>query len=238
MANKVLLGVLVAIVGVSVGVGVLIGMQLGGADGSPTAVTDGGETESTPTPIPDDTSEQQTATPRDRQEIPPEEFDAAEIRAETGRLVNERRTDDGLEPLGTDGQTSERLVTMADGHSADMAAAGSVGHNVSGTDSAARYRDAGLYDTCQFQSAEGTFVVNAENNDLEAIGRTVAGRTYSEAGEQRFNEDETDVAEAIVRQWYGTPAFREHLSYENAERLGIGVEITDDGTVYATANVC
>lgn len=242
MSNKVVMGVLGVIVLVSMGVGVLIGMQLGDEGG---ANPIGGAADSgsagTPTPIPTATPGQSSdgsGQSTDRTTVAPRRFDDGEIRAEVGRLVNERRAEEGLDPLRTDGQTAARLERMGTAHSVAMADAGRVSHDVNGTDSEGRYRNAGLYGTCQFESAAGTYIIDASDNRLETLSWTVAGREYEDLGRTKFNGNETAVARDIVRKWYRRAEFKERLSYENAQRLGVGIEITQDGTVYATGNLC
>jgi hypothetical protein len=226
------------------GVGILIGMQLGGPAGPDPAATDADE--GTPTPVPTATSDQQgdsgTPTlPSGRTTVPTRGFDEGEIRSEVVRLVNSRRQADGLSRLVSEGQTAGRIVEMANGHSQTMARERLVRHEIDGESSTDRYRNANLYDTCQFESAAGSYIIRADtssNSALEVLSRTVAGRPYEVDGVTEFNEEETDIARDIVDKWYDNSAYRERLSYENAEYLGVGLDITDGGQVYATGNLC
>ncbi|MFB6165426.1 MAG: CAP domain-containing protein [Haloarculaceae archaeon] len=239
MVNKAALSVLGVIVLVSMGVGALIGMQLGptgggGGDGGPAAGT-------TQTPVPTDGGGSASATtePLAQQDtVPPRRFDTARIAADVKRLVNEHRSQQGLGQFQTDGTTVSRIDRMARKHSVAMADAGAVRFTINGTSSADRYRAADLYDTCRFTSNSGAGTIDATDNRLEVIGSTVAGRQYTENGEVRMNRDDEAVAKAIVSNWYQSPVFRDRLGYEHAKSLGVGIEITDDGTVYVTGNLC
>jgi hypothetical protein len=259
MVNKAALAVLGVIVLVSMGVGVLIGMQLGASGG---IADDGGDDDGAsdgPTPIPTDTAtgtpiptatptataipptEQATTTTENlaaRTTVPSRRFDRRDVEAEVRALINERRRSNGLEELTISGNTVDRLTTMARRHSDEMADAGRLAHTVDGNTSESRYQDAGLYDTCRFTDADGGYVISADDNSLESLGQTVAGRPYQDEGETWFNENETEVARALVDNWFDNPVYRDRLDYENARYVGVGVEITQDGTVYATANVC
>lgn len=248
MANKTALGVLGVIVLVSMGVGILIGLQLGGPSGvGPVGAGpgDGGGETGTATPIPTDRSEtdgdRTTEPPDERTTVAPRRFDGREVEQEVIRLLNERRTGDGFRRLESSGQTATGLTDMARSHSNAMADAGRVSHAVNGTNSVDRYRAAGLYESCQFEATDGNYVIKAdvpESNALEVLAETVAGRPYDRYGESAFNANETEVAAALVEQMYATPAFERRLRYGNAEQIGVGVEITDDGTVYATGDIC
>jgi hypothetical protein len=118
-----------------------------------------------------------------------------------------------------------------------MADAGVVRNYLNGNSSADRYRAFNLFQTCSFPNEEDTFIVDATGNRLEVIGSTVAGRAY-DRDDPKFNENESQVAEALVTEWWDDPTKRERLSWVNAERIGSGVEVTQDGSVYATVNLC
>lgn len=254
MANKTALGVLAVIVLVSMGVGILVGMQLGGSGGTvagpgqgsaqnPGGSGGGGGTATpVPTNVPTPNGTTTTNGSGDEQTtVAARRFSRTEIEREVQRLVNRERRDNDLRRLQTDGNTVDELTRMARGHSHSMADAGRVGHRVNGSSSADRYRANGLYASCQFESTEGNYIVKAdqpEANALEVLGKTVAGRPYEVYGEPEFNSNESEVAEALADQMLNTPAFRNRLLYENADYIGVGVEVTDGGTVYATGDVC
>lgn len=246
MVNKAALSVLGVIVLVSMGVGVLIGMQIGGggagttSESTPTAgpsteqgpAGDGNADPARRTTIPGDDGG--TVPPQDGGEtIPARQFEPGEIRAEMKTLINQRRVNRGLQELNTGGRISDQLDRMAHGHSVEMADEPRVSHNIDGNTSVSRYKAAGLYDSCKFESDPGTYTVDAQYNRLEVIGYTVAGRTY----DGQFHDTEEDVAEAIVSDWFAGTS-RDRLLYENANQLGIGVEVTGGGDVYATGNLC
>jgi hypothetical protein len=246
MVNKAALSVLGVIVLVSMGVGVLIGIQIGGG---------GADTTSASTATPDASTEQggaddgdsddpvrttfpggETGTveqPGGGETIPARQFERREIRTEVKRLVNQRRTNRGLDELITNGRVTDRLDRMAYRHSVEMADEARVSHNIDGNSSQSRYRTAELFGTCQFESNPGTYVIDARSNRLEAVSHTVAGRPHD--GE--FHRNEADVARAIVSEWFSGTS-RNRMLYENAAQLGVGIEVTGSGDVYATGNLC
>lgn len=255
MVNKAALGVLGVIVLVSMGVGVLIGMQLGGpanagpADGNS---TDGGDetttapADSTPTrtPFPESPptasgpgGEEPTITAVDRTTVSYRRFDERTIASLIKEDINERRQQAGLSTFVTSGSTVSQIDKMARSHSIAMADAGVVRNYLDGNSSADRYRAFDLFQTCSFPNEKDTFIVDATGNRLEVIGSTVAGRAY-DRDDPKFNENESQVAEALVTEWWDDPTKRERLSWVNAERIGTGVEVTQDGSVYATVNLC
>ncbi|MFB6309066.1 MAG: CAP domain-containing protein [Haloarculaceae archaeon] len=261
MVNKAVLGILVVVVVASLGVGILIGMQLGGgaapadggsdgggcgSDGSGGATTTPTNGTANATATPTNGTANATATPTpatptptltpERTTVPPRRFDEREIALAVVDGINEEiREPRGLATLSGRSRTAGQLSVMADNHSISMADEGKVIHEINGNNSADRYRANDLYDTCKFESNTGEFIVSADDNQLEAIGRTVAGRTYDDG---QFNANETAVAQAIVEEWRTSSTYRQPFLYENIEHVGVGVEITRAGDVYVTANVC
>lgn len=254
MVNKTALGVLGFIIFASMGVGILIGMQLGGpvsgqaADGNET--NDGAtplptETTRTPTPFPDSPptavdpgGPNPTVTLEERTTVSYRRFDGQRIAGLVKERINERRTQAGLSRLEVQGNTVDRLDAMATTHSIAMADAGQLRNFLDGNSSADRYREFGLYSSCSFSNAQETFIVDADGNQLEVIGEASAGRAYGSQANPQFNENESQVADQLVREWWSDQSKRGRLSWENAERIGVGVEVTQDGSAYATVNLC
>ena len=254
MVNKGIIVVGIIVLLSAVGVGTLIGMQIGG-DGPAPAVGDGGAPdEPTQTPTGNDndgtaatetpTSEDEpdaTETETEQTPIPPWEFNGNNVSEYIEQFINEERQAEGLEPLELSGTTSKELDDLALDHSAGMATAGRAVHEIDGVSSADRYRKNDLYDTCVYKSERGSYVVkpdNPERNQFEAVGRVVAGQTYTVDGEERFLEDDRAVARAIVDDWLASNIYRDRLLLPGIERLGVGATIANTGEVYASANVC
>jgi hypothetical protein len=196
-----------------------------------------------------------TATPRPT--VSPSEFDEEAIATHIERLINRRRQAAGLEPLSRNGTTVGTVVEMARAHSEAMADEGDPTHEIAGNTSTDRYRAYELYNVCSWQKpGEEGFArpdangVTDSPNGFETVASTIAGREYEfqRDGETitRFNADEQDVAEAIVNQWWNNTGvdstdrlyYRDRLTLPNAGRIGVGVEVTQFGEVYATANLC
>lgn len=211
------------------------------ADGTATATQTGPAT-ATPTPYPTLTpTPTPTATPTATPEltdVPADSFDEREIERLAGEYINDRREAEGLSTLGVEGVTVDRLTDMARGHSVDMADVGEAIHRIDGRESADRYTDNDLYDSCRWPAAETDSLVTADDNKLEAVGSTVAGQPYTEDDERRFNGNESAVAHAIVDSWWETSTYRPRLSRPNASVVGVGVELTRRGDVFVTANFC
>ncbi|WP_164471619.1 CAP domain-containing protein [Halosimplex salinum] len=205
----------------------------GAIDGTPTATPTPYPTltpTATPTPTP-------TATPA-LTDVPVDTFDEHEIERHVGEYLNERRRAVGLSTLSIDGGGVEPIVEMARTHSVDMADAGKAIHRIDGRDSADRYRDNDLYERCRWPAAESDTLVTADDNALEAVGRTVAGEPYYEEGDRKFNGNERAVAESLVDTWWNSSTYNPRLTRQNASRVGVGVDITRRGDVFATADFC
>ncbi|WP_262176466.1 CAP domain-containing protein [Haloarcula laminariae] len=242
MVNKAVLSLAAIVLFAVFGTGVLVGTQIGGLGGggpAETATESGPQATATPAEGDAPATATPTATPTEPSDdgpepIPAREFNERNISVAIIENINDAREAEGLEPLSTTGTTAENVRAMASGHSAAMAEAGVARHTIDGTTSADRYRQNNLYETCQFQVA--SYIQDADNNALEVVGQTYAGQEYPDNGTQKFNENDTAVANALTEEWLSTQ--RQRLFYENAERIGAGVSITRTGTVYATVNVC
>lgn len=245
MVNKTAVGLLGVVVLASLGVGILIGMQLGGGGDAPTATvptTDSSTATATPTGHQTAANPSGTATPSttptDRQTtIPARQFDEGEIAARLATLVNEERQERNRSSLGTGGKTASRVAAMAVNHSVAMADNGAVAHTVDGVSTRNRYENNDLFERCKFKSPEGSYI-SQPDEDFELIGSTKAGTRYQDDGEERFNGDEQSVARALVDGWLEDEENTERLLVRGPTRMGVGVEVTAGGTVYATVAVC
>jgi hypothetical protein len=166
-------------------------------------------------------------------------FDVGEIESEIRRLVNEWREDRGL-PAITRADTSlvADLNTMARSHSVAMADAGKTVHTIDNRSSADRYREYEVYWECRFHRNEHEYIVTPDDNELEVLAKTYAGRTYTGVDGTDYNANETAVARDVVEAWTTREPFRQRLSYHNVTRLGVGIETTRDNEMYVTGNFC
>lgn len=200
-------------------------------------------TRSTPTPAPTEGGgPTATATQRPRTAILPGQFNRSRIEVLVATYVNDRREAAGLDRLRRTGSLARSVRAMARGHSVAMANAGEVTHVVDGNTSTDRYERNELYGNCGWKSGLRDSIVKPDNNGpqstenaLETVGWTTAGR---EDGDGQFNGDDEAVARAIVENWWTDDAFNTRLTLPNAGSIGVGVEITQSGEVYATANLC
>lgn len=257
MVNKAIAGILVLIVLTSLGVGVLIGTQLGGnggvsdvqngdtADESATGdETEGVATASetngavntesatptaTATPTPTPTPGQTT--------IPSSEFDAEPVEREIVAAINSGRSERGLDAYETDTTTAGRVQRMARYHGRAMAAERSLSYSADGNTTGQRYERADLSGLCRYQDPETGNLISPDN-DFQAMGKTIAGREYEDDGETRFNGNESQVAQAIVEDWFASSTYRTPLVERGPDLVGVGVTITDGGEVYASVAIC
>jgi len=249
MVNKAFLSLAAVVLFAVFGTGIFVGMQVGGpaVDGPPTAeTTETDEPAATPTPAdpastpastPASEQDPDTEPAGERESIPAREFNEANISSYVVQYVNDARAENGRERLSTEGTTAGTVRRMAESHADSMAAAGQVNHTVDGVTSADRYRNNGLYQTCGV-NVNGNYVVAPNNDDLEVVGGTVAGDTYTEDGTEQFNGDDAAVARALVDEWLSTRGAQSKLLLPDAGRIGVGVTVNNRGVVYATGNLC
>ncbi|QLH78890.1 hypothetical protein HZS55_17030 [Halosimplex rubrum] len=183
----------------------------------------------TPTAIP-------TRTP-----ILPRKFEEREIELELRRMINDWRDRKGLQPFtNANGSLVKQINRMATNHSVAMSENGELVHESNGLSTGERYRAFGLADRCKFKKQDAQYIVDPENDayQFEVLHKTYAGRNYEEGGETVYHENETAVARDIFQEWKSNPVYRDVLDYPEINRLGIGIELTEDNEVWATGNIC
>lgn len=244
MVNKAFLALAAVVLFAVFGTGVFVGMQVGGLGGEgladseaqPTATSAQTESPATATPTSTSGSSGDDESAAERENIPPREFNEANISAAIVADINDAREAEGRTRLSTTGTTARTVQQMASSHSDAMADAGRVRHTLDGVTSADRYRQYDLYNTCEFQVE--SYIENADNDALEVVGRTYAGQEYPADGTQQFNENDSAVATALTDDWLSTPLYRDRLLVPNAGSIGVGVTVTSTGVVYTTVNLC
>lgn len=161
------------------------------------------------------------ATPRAKNTAhgPQAGIDPVKLEWEIHKQINEVRQSSGLGRL----KMLPELRTAARGHSRDMARNGFVGHTGSDGDGyEERYEEVGFRCNVAKPDQAGEYLTGGEN---------VAYRTTS-------TNNETVIAQRIVKQWMGSQGHRENILTEAWYREGIGVAVTSTGEVYATQNFC
>ena len=255
MVNKAVVGVIGVILIATLGVGALVGLQGGGdtpaEEGTPTNNGgNGGATGNTTngTAAPNGTmtnGSTATATPApDEYEtsLSRSEFTAREIEQNISRQLNEWRAAEGLDRLTTGaGSTKETLYRMAKEHSTTMAREGVVAHTIGNDSTRDRYKRHGVYTTCSFKRPGEDTIARPGAPDVQVfewIGQHETETTFSQDEGIRFHENESAVASQIVDGWRGNESLQYGLLSSNYQKTGVGVNVTRDGTVYATIHLC
>jgi len=123
---------------------------------------------------------------------------------------------------------------MARYHSQAMADEESLSYEVDGNTTAQRYEEAELFARCRYQDPDTGDIIDPDN-DFQSLGKTT---TYDDDGTTRVYENETQVARTIVDDWFASSTYRTPLVERGPTIIGVGVTITDGGTVYASATIC
>jgi MoxR-like ATPase len=130
--------------------------------------------------------------------VAPAAFDAERIEVLVFELVNERRAEEGLDPLEMNRSLASEVREMARNHSETMAEADAPRHTINGVSSTDRYEENELYYTCRWETDnEGLMradVNSFESNQsaFEAVTRTIAGREYATP------DDVRDIARPVL----------------------------------------
>ena len=143
--------------------------------------------------------------------------------------VNEIRAAHGLSEVHWD----DRLQTIADGHSTDMAENDYFSHSSpAGENFEDRYDEAG-YD-CRVQISDVMYSNGGEN-----IAKTYADGDIDtdERGVINYHNNETRIGRGVVNAWMDSPGHRENILKNYWQREGIGIAVSGN-EVYATQNFC
>lgn len=253
MVNKVALGILAVIVLTAMTVGGLVGLQLGGGSlgdgpgaGGSTAtsgtVTPAGGSTPTPTTAPTGTATPEparTATPTPEPTATPvptvaaSEFNETRIGLFVQAILNNEREERDRGTLDSHGPLDEMAVF----HSENMAQQGFVSHAAAGFTTAERYDRFELADRCKVTDDTNTGI--RTDQELETVTKTVAGQVYTDGeGNRRINRDEQDVAVAVLRKWFAEDESRRKLLLQNADEIGVGVVVDEDGDTWVTVDLC
>lgn len=225
--------VVVAVIALTgVGVGAFVALEMGSTNGVPgdgtatDTATDGGTTGSaTATSTVSDTATQtvsDTQTPTSTP-TPEPDIDGTVLEAAVLEEVNDRRAERGIDRLST----LDTLTEMARFHSDNMAAQGYLSHVAAGYTAAERYEEYELDDRCRIADDSNTGV--REDEEFEVIGRVAVGENGT---------TEEELADSAVTTWFAEEESQQRLTYQNADQVGIGVNVTDNGRVYLTVNLC
>lgn len=139
-----------------------------------------------------------------------EPVDLDDGRAEVVENVNDLRTSHDLEPLERDSQ----LDDAATAHSERMADRGKLFHT-----------DANEREQFGCDGGEVTAYTFVRQNIQHHYGEV-------------YVENGTELGDALYQQWHHSPRHNDILVSYDAERIGVGLTKTQNGTVYSTVWVC
>lgn len=251
MVNKAIVGVIGIVLIATLGVGALVGLQGGDAPADDTTTNANSNDGNGQDPTPDsnetasnETTANATATPVEEEHtpIPGREFTEKRIADNLTERLNAWRVAEGEDELRADGSTADRLRAMAMDHSVAMADEGELTHVIDNQTSGDRYEENNLYDACMYRPPDKERAIyqpdHPKNNQFEVIVGTVAGDTYETDNGTAFNEDEEAVAGALMDEIRQHNESSDRLLAPGLTKVGVGVEVTRDGAVYSTVNVC
>jgi hypothetical protein len=235
MGTRALLVVLGGVVLVAMAVGGLVGDQYAeeassgvgtaGNDSTPPAV---GATETPDTPDGSTPTATPTATPAPNASTPdpfdPASVDAAAVEAAIDSAVDAFRSGAGRGPLDREA----RLDAMAEFHSDNMAGQGYPAHDAAGYTTVERYEQFDRFSHCRVPSDGNSGVRTGE--EIELVGRIELDTDDV--------PDEGEIAAAMVAEWRADGDEERKLRYRNADRAGIGVNVTEEAHVYVTLDLC
>lgn len=145
-------------------------------------------------------------------------------------MLNEERKSRGLQTV----TQRDVLTKMGRSHSQDMAAKGYFSHTEPDGDTIKdRYEARGLLPECELSTESGGYYPGTENIWQGAVYANL----QTEAGIIETNTAEA-VARAMFVSWMNSEGHREAMLVPSADEAGLGLAITDDGTVYASLELC
>ncbi|WP_436924329.1 hypothetical protein [Halosimplex amylolyticum] len=199
----------------------------------------------TPTSVPTPTGTPTVApTPTEvptRTPMLPRRFSEEKIEHELRRMLNDWREDKGLQPFtNANGSLVTQVNRMATNHSVAMSEKGRLVHESNNLSTGERYQAFELAERCKFKKEDAQYIVHPTNDayQFEVLHRTYAGRNYQDGGETVYHENETAVARDIFEEWTSNYVYKDVLNYPEINRIGIGIELTEDNEVWVTGNIC
>lgn len=161
----------------------------------------------------------------------PGEYNEDTVREHFSDYLNEERRSRGLQRLSDRGE----LIAMGEEHTDNMARHDYIGHTWPvGTTIQDRYERRGLFPECNIPiEGSNRFYPGAEN----AAGAYV-NQQFTSGGKSYHATNEEELVAALVDIWMNSPPHRKVLFLENADEMGLGIEITDGGKVYAALELC
>jgi len=178
-----------------------------------------------------------------------EEYNRTQIERLVFEFTNEERAAEGLEEL----EYTDEFVRIARGHSADMANNGYVGHVDSqgrSFEERMRFEDREDKKVCMSEEERQGLERIEEVGEIEgeipnpAFGEN-AGATFYETEfrderneETTVNENEEEIAQALVNGWMVSPPHRENILKEKWNSMSVGVYVSEGKTVFATQLFC
>ena len=233
MTRSVLLVLGMLILG-SMSVGILIGIQLSSGTDSPVSNQTTKSPPDNPTPTPISGPNQ---TPYENTQTTSPQSPNRQLQDVLLSTINSYRIQHGRSPLDNTGPPTDRLRQIATNHSQDMATVGVARISLRGSTSSDRYSEAGLNKRCSFPSNSGYSTIDPSVGKLELVANPVRAPPYENV-EGGYNGDPSTVAESALKTWTSSNQDRRKLLYKNAEQAGIGVVITNRGSVYLTVSLC
>jgi uncharacterized protein YkwD len=154
------------------------------------------------------------------------------LEARIHELVNQERQGRGLSAV----DWNEAIRPIARGHSTHMGRRNYFSHNApNGADFNDRYRRARF--GCQVPAGRNRYLLGGENLFMGHVVRSWTA--YSDGSRVvTSRHDLESLARAAVTGWMNSPAHRDNLLNRHWRTEAIGIEITEDGRVYATQNFC
>lgn len=158
-------------------------------------------------------------------------YDNSEVREAFLTHLNDERAERGLQNL----TLRSELTAMGEAHAANMAKHDYIGHEwPDGTTIEDRYRNRGLLPECRLEiSGSDRYYPGAEN----AAGAWV-DRRFSSTGGSYFVTNEAELGQALFHIWLNSPPHRRAMLVHSADEMGLGLNITSQGKVYAALELC
>ena len=196
--------------------GMLADETAGPAAGALATPTDRPTPTPTATPVPDDDGDR---------------IDDTLVREVFQSYLNAERSSRGLGNL----TLRPELTAMGNAQAANMAQHDYVGHvQPDGTGIQDRYEARGLLPECRLeQRGTDRYYPGAEN-----AAQTWVGRSVQTDDGLDYIGDEYDLGEELFEMWMHSPPHREAMLVSSADEMGLGLNVTADGKVYAALELC
>lgn len=162
-----------------------------------------------------------------------ETLNKSKVRSQFIQIYNNERAGENLQPVSYWGELTE----LGQAHAKNMKEYDYIGHDQpDGGDIEARFESYGLLSTCNLDIPNSNRYYPGAENAAGAVWQDRLIRPWN--GSTTTINTERDLAKYLVNSWMSSPPHRKPMFLPDVRRIGLGIAVSEDGSVYAALEMC